>query len=347
MILEGAYQLPGRAAREAARLLVNESGEGVTLQRQDEQRYIPLADITVSAALGNIPLTLTFKDGARFVPDDDAAFRRWFYQRRSPGWVHRLERHKRGVALALLMTLLAVVAYVYVVLPWASSEIAMRIPTSVEQTLGEHTQTFLSQSGFKPSALPAERQRALQQLFRQVMPAEMREERTPLSLKLMAVPGAPNAFMLPDGTLVLSDSLVALAKNDDGLAAVMLHEMGHHAHRHPMRMLVRSSLVALTLMWMTGDVSGIGDTLLQSASFVNEMQFSRGMEREADAFAIAQMQRQGRSLAQMAAIYRALAQAPEREQADDWALPAWLSTHPAMQEQLDAVNEAMAQQPPQ
>ena len=87
----------------------------------------------------------------------------------------------------------------------------MRIPTSVEQTLGEHTQTFLSQSGFEPSALPAERQQALQQLFRQVMPAEMREERTPLSLKLMAVPGAPNAFMLPDGTLVLSDT-VAPAK---------------------------------------------------------------------------------------------------------------------------------------
>ena len=91
----------------------------------------------------------------------------------------------------------------------------MRIPTSVEQTLGEHADV-LSQSGFKPSALPAERQRALQQLFRQVMPAEMREERTPLSLKLMAVPGAPNAFMLPDGTLVLSDSLVALAKTTMG-----------------------------------------------------------------------------------------------------------------------------------
>ncbi len=150
MILEGAYQLPGRAAREAARLLVNESGEGVTLQRQDEQRYIPLTDITVSAALGNIPLTLTFKGGGRFVPDDDAAFRRWFYQRRSPGWVHRLERHKRGVALALLMTLLAVVAYVYVVLPWASSEIAMRIPTSVEQTLGKHTQTFWTRAASRP-----------------------------------------------------------------------------------------------------------------------------------------------------------------------------------------------------
>ncbi len=44
------------------------------------------------------------------------------------------------------------------------------------------------------------------------MPAEMRQERTPLSLKLMAALGAPNAFMLPDGTLVLSDSLVTLSK---------------------------------------------------------------------------------------------------------------------------------------
>lgn len=74
MILEGAYQLPGRAAREAARLLVNESGEGVTLQRQDEQRYIPLTDITVSAALGNIPLTLTFKGAGALCPTTTRPF---------------------------------------------------------------------------------------------------------------------------------------------------------------------------------------------------------------------------------------------------------------------------------
>ncbi|CAI0913083.1 M48 family metallopeptidase [Serratia entomophila] len=344
MILEGFYQPAGRAARETARLLLNESGEGVTLQRQSGQHYVPLAQISVSAPLGSIPLTLTFSDGGRFVPGDDAAFRQWFYRRRSPGWVHRLERHKRGVALALLMTLLAIPAYVYVLLPWASSEIAVRIPTTAEQKLGEHTLLLLRQSGFKPSALPAERQRAVRQLFERVMPADMRRERTPLTLQLMAAPGAPNAFMLPDGTLVLSDSLVALAADDDGLAAVMLHEMGHHAYRHPMRMLVRSSLVALTMMWMTGDVSGIGDTLLQSASFVHEMQFSRSMERDADAWAMAEMRRQGRSLAAMAQLYRALSQAPERNAEGSLALPAWLSTHPAMQERLDAVRAAMAEQ---
>ena len=37
----GRLSVAGAGAREAARLLVNESGEGVTLQRQDEQRYIP------------------------------------------------------------------------------------------------------------------------------------------------------------------------------------------------------------------------------------------------------------------------------------------------------------------
>lgn len=99
-----------------------------------------------------------------------ALFRKWLYQQRSPGVVHRLERHKSGVLLTLLITPLLILAYIYWLLPWASSEIALRIPTTAEQKLGEHSLEWLQQSGFKPSALPAERQEAIQQLFLQVMP---------------------------------------------------------------------------------------------------------------------------------------------------------------------------------
>ncbi|MDQ9128639.1 M48 family metallopeptidase [Serratia fonticola] len=339
MILEGHYQCPGRAAQQAARLLLNDMGDGVTLQYDGEHRYFSLAQITVSESLGRIPLTLTFPDGGRFVPADDASFRQWFYQRRSPGLVHRLERYKRGVLLTLLLTVLLTLAYVFLVLPWASSEIAMRIPTVAEQKLGKHTLDFLQTSGFKPSQLPAEKQQAIQKLFLQVMPEQMRQERTPLTLKLLAVPEVANAFMLPDGTLVITDDLAKLATNDDGLAAVMLHEMGHHAYRHPMRMVVRSSLVALTFMWMTGDVSGIGDTLLQSASFVHEMQFSRSVESEADDWAIAEMQRQGRSLLAMEDLYRALQQAASTSTVA-LEVPEWLSTHPEMQARLQAIEAA-------
>ncbi|MGL5385310.1 MAG: M48 family metallopeptidase [Serratia sp. (in: enterobacteria)] len=343
MILEGHYQCPGRAAQQVARLLLNEMGDGITLQYDGEHRYFSLPQITVSDSLGRIPLTLTFPDGSRFVPADDAPFRQWFYQRRSPGLVHRLERHKRGVILALLLTILLTLAYVYVGLPWASSVIAERIPTAAEQRLGKHTLDLLQKGGFEPSQLPAEKQQAVEKLFQQVMPEQMRHERTPLKLKLLAVPDVANAFMLTDGTLVITDDLVKLATHDDGLAAVMLHEMGHHAYRHPMRMVVRSSLVALTFMWMTGDVSGIGDTLLQSASFVHEMQFSRSVEREADDWAIAEMQRQGRSLLAMENTYRALQQAASTSTVAP-EMPEWLSTHPEMQARLQAIEAARSKE---
>lgn len=339
MILEGHYQCPGRAAQQAARLLLNEMGDGLTLQYDGEHRYFSLPQITVSDSLGRIPLTLTFPDGSRFVPADDAPFRQWYYQRRSPGLIHRLERVKRGVLLTLLLTIFLTLTYVFVVLPWASSEIAVRIPTTAEQRLGKHTLDFLQVSGFKPSQLPAEKQQEVGKLFLQVMPEQMRHERTPLKLKLLAVPEMANAFMLTDGTLVITDDLVKLASSDDGLAAVMLHEMGHHAYRHPMRMVVRSSLVALTFMWMTGDVSGIGDTLLQSASFMHEMQFSRSVEREADDWAIAEMRRQGRSLLAMEDIYRALQQAASDSTVAP-EMPEWLSTHPEMQARLQAIEAA-------
>lgn len=338
MIIEGYYQYPGSAAREAARLALSELDASLALEcdQRASQPFL-LEGIQISDALGSIPLTLTFPDGGRFTPGDDAAFRAWLARHRNPGLIHRLEKHKRGVLLTLLATVLVTFSYVFVLLPWLSATVAQHIPSVVEQRLGEHTLALLERADFKPSTLPVEQQQALQRLFEQVQPPTMRQERTPLRLRLMDAPIGPNAFMLADGTLIVSDDLVKLSRHADGLAAVMLHEMGHHAHRHPMRMLVRSSLVSLTFLWMTGDVSGVGDTLLQSAAFVNEMQFSRTMEQEADAWAIAEMQRQGRSLQAMQDIYRALMTAADKEHEGGRWLPDWLSSHPDMQQRLEAI----------
>ncbi|BES86499.1 peptidase M48 [Pectobacterium araliae] len=344
MNIEGHYQYPGLAARVAASLHLTDNGSTMALNTGSSNTTFSLEQVTVSDALGSIPLTLTFPDGGRFVPADDPDFRTWYSARRRPGLVHRLERHKRGVILTLFATILMVINYVYVVLPWASSALALRIPTVIEQQLGQNTLKLLRHSDFKPSKLPVEHQQAMQTLFQQVMPADMREDKTPLRLEIMAAPIGPNAFMLADGTLIISDDLVKLAKNDNELAAVMLHEMGHHAYRHPMRMVVRSSLMSLMFMWMTGDVSGVGDTVLQSAAFINEMQFSRDMEREADAWAIEKMQQQGRSLQSMQAMYQALLNHDRSgDDAEPLDLPDWLSTHPDMDERLRTIEREMNQ----
>ena len=342
MIIEGFYQPPGRAAREAARLFLGDD-QRLTLEMPPLSQAFSLSEIDISDALGSIPLFLTFPDGSRFVPTDDATFRHWLRSHRHPGWIYRLESHKRGVIFALLATCLMIFFYIYGLLPWASNVIAQRIPTAIEHNLGRHTLTLLSASDFRETALPQEKQAALQQLFQQIIPPSLRHDRTPVRLKLMDIPNVANAFMLTDGTLILSDKLVALSPGNDALAGVMLHEMGHHVYRHPMRMLVRSSLVSLTLLWMTGDVSGIGDTLLQTASLANELQFSRTMEREADDWAIIEMQQEGRSLTQMADIYRRLSADNQAEKTNEF-LPDWMSTHPAMQSRiLHIINAAQHQ----
>lgn len=338
MIIEGFYQPPGRAAREAARLFLADDPR-LTLEAENLNPTFSLSDVEISDALGTIPLFLTFPDGGRFVPASDSAFRHWLRQHRRPGWIYRMESHKRGLLLTLAATCVLVAFYIWGVLPWVSNVIAQRIPTAIEQNLGRHTLTLLRASDFRDSALPEDKQKALQQLFQHVIPPALRHDPTPVRLKLMNIPDVANAFMLADGTLVLSDKLVALSPGDDALAGVMLHEMGHHAYRHPMRMLVRSSLVSLTLLWMTGDVSGIGDTLLQTASLANELQFSRGMEREADDWAIAEMQREGRSLELMAEIYSRLSAEGQDEKIKGY-LPDWLSTHPAMPSRIQHIRDA-------
>ena len=337
MQLNGYYQYPGRAAREAARLTVNP--RHLVLECHEQQQIHLLSSVTVSDALGAIPLTLTFADGGRFVPADDQAFRQWWQQRHRPGLVHRLERHRRGVVLALLATVAAIAVYIWVILPAVSTALAYHIPAWAEKQLGQRTLSFLRSTGFSDGKLTAEQQQHVQQLFTRIIPAEMRKEETPLQLRIMHFDGGPNAFMLADGTLVLSDDLVRLAKSDDAIAAVMLHEIGHHLYRHPMRMLVRSSLVSLSYLWLTGDVNGIGDTLLQSAAFVDQMQFSRSMELEADQYAITQMQAEGRSLAAMAEIYKQLQKAG-KEASSGLEFPGWLSTHPDMPERINAIQKA-------
>lgn len=337
MQLNGFYQYPGRAAREAARLTLAE--QHLTLEQGSHRQLLMLKDVRVSDALGSIPLMLTFPDGGRFVPEDDALFRQWWQQRHRPGLVHRLEQHRRGVALTLLATLAAIAFYIFVILPAASRVLAQHIPSYVERQIGQQTFTLLQNTGFSAGRLTPGQQQHINHLFRDSIPLEMKDDPTPLRLKIMHFSGGPNAFMLADGSLLVSDELVQMAKSDDAIVAVMLHEMGHHQHRHVMRMLVRSSLVSLSYLWLTGDVSGIGDTLLQSAAFVDQLQFSRGMEREADDFAIAQMKAQGRSLAAMSEIYTQLEQSATRANSGV-NLPEWMSTHPDMPARIKAIQAA-------
>jgi Zn-dependent protease with chaperone function len=160
-------------------------------------------------------------------------------------------------------------------------------------------------------------------------------------------PVGANAMALPDGTIVVTDQLVALAAHDEQILAVLAHELGHINRRHGLRMLIQGSIVAFVVSWYIGDVSSVAagaPTLLLQA------RYSRGHEREADNYGAAMLKVNGISprrlaemLARLEAAHRSKAEKaadkePGTQAANKRRISDYLASHPATAERIEALN---------
>ena len=113
------------------------------------------------------------------------------------------------------------------------------------------------------------------------------------------------AFAAPSGFVFVSRGMVKLCKNEDDLAAVLAHEIGHVQHSHALEAISTSRITsALTIIASEGAQAAVGGsvgelTRLFEGSIDDITQklvnsgYARGQENEADAAAIKIMQRVG------------------------------------------------------
>jgi Zn-dependent protease with chaperone function len=144
-----------------------------------------------------------------------------------------------------------------------------------------------------------------------------------------------NALALPSGVVVVTDGLVALAKDTDDVVAVLAHEVGHLEGRHSMRAIVQSALVSGLIMLVVGDVSALAAAA--PAALLNA-RYSRDLEREADAYASDALRAIGvrpTRLADMLERMEAEHSKAGREGPTDAF--SYLSTHPTTEERLTAL----------
>ena len=94
--------------------------------------------------------------------------------------------------------------------------------------------------------------------------------------------GQPNAFALPGGYIFVTRSLVELCeRNQDEIAFILGHEMGHVIRGHAMDRIVTNSAIALGSRFipvrgaLTGLLNTVGIRLLESS-------YSQDLEMEAD-----------------------------------------------------------------
>lgn len=254
-------------------------------------------NIQVSDRVGNIPRTLRFPNGQLFETSEHRKLDKWLASvHQASSFLHKLESNWRFVLASVVG--LAIVLFVAVRwgIPAASEAIAGRLPEQVSATIGSGALEALDDNLFEPSTLPISRRDALTNSFNAVIPTDSIRAENPIAggiqYQLEFRHGGPlgaNAFALPNGTIVVTDELVALASNDDEILSVLLHEMGHVHKRHSLRMLISHSGLAMLSLAILGDVSAAGALVLALPSVLVESSYSRDLESEADDYALGRM----------------------------------------------------------
>jgi Zn-dependent protease with chaperone function len=138
-----------------------------------------------------------------------------------------------------------------------------------------------------------------------------------------------NAFVLPDGHIVLLDGLLNWL-DDDEVMAVLGHELGHVVHRHSMQSLMQSMGLAAVAGVVMGNFSSVAAT---TTAGLQGLAYRRDAEREADRFALEFLAAAGIDPVVMKRVWLKFMAAEKR----GGGMPAWTSSHPPTEERLRAL----------
>lgn len=142
----------------------------------------------------------------------------------------------------------------------------------------------------------------------------------------------PNAYALPGGKVGINTGLFSVAKNQDQLAAVVAHEIGHVVERHHDERITRQ-MGASGAVQLLGALAGdYGQLATQGGSMLAQTGFllpgSRAQESEADVVGQRMMAQAGFDPRAAVALWQNMIAAGGNRP------PQWLSTHPDPQSRI-------------
>lgn len=331
----------GQSTRRHAVVLDHENG-CLRVRGEGIVRVVALTDLRVSEPMGRAPRLVTFPDGAYCEVRDHAGFQALLEATGfQDHFVVRWQFNGRWILLSAVLCVAFLLAGYRWGLPVLSAQIAAGLPESVLASVSDQALASLDERVLQPSRLPASRQAEISARFSGLRSPVER----PLAHHVVfrAAKGFPaNAIALPSGTLVMTDDLVTLARNDSELMAVLAHELGHVEARHGMRQLIQSTVVGVLMAWFVGDVSSV---VAAAPAALLEAGYSREFEREADAFAARMLTENGISPRCLADLLQRLDGAANSERVANrrGAGGGYLSTHPATVARLEVLGGGACQ----
>ncbi|KAI1439259.1 peptidase family M48-domain-containing protein [Xylaria sp. CBS 124048] len=153
-------------------------------------------------------------------------------------------------------------------------------------------------------------------------------------------PRTANAFVLPGGKVFVYSGLIPIARTDDGMAAVLGHEIAHNLAEHVaerMSSQIGINILLYSLIFLTGGIAIMGTSYIGSA--VLNLIFSRPMDRrqesEADYIGLMMMAEACYDPQQALGFWERMKRLQKSEP------PEWMNTHPSNDNRIQKIQEWM------
>jgi Zn-dependent protease with chaperone function len=249
-----------------------------------------------------------------------------------------------GLAVAAVVS---VTLFVIWGLPAIATQVALRVPPSVEVRIGESVRPqILDMLGVdadapgsvcrQPAGLAA-----LQQITGPMLGAVPSEFQVKVDVINHPM---PNAFALPGGQVLIMRGLLDRARSAEAVAGVVAHELGHVHHRDGMRKLAESVGLSVVFGVVLGDFTGSTLAIAVAKGLV-DARYSREAERRADAYAVTLLGQLNRPASDLADALDDIT-AGEGGGASGGGLLTWWSSHPEIPERTAVLRSSPKQGTP-
>lgn len=283
---------------------------------------IALTEVHATSRLGAMRRRLDFPDGSSFETSDNDGVDHMLGRH---SLLHRLESSWRTVLVSVLVAALATAAFAVYGVPAMAGWLAHHTPASVARYTTQQTLATLDKIALKPSKTPLAVQKHYQALLAAVA-AGAPPSAGGYHLQFRDAPRiGPNAFALPDGTIIITDQMIPMVKSNDEIEGVFAHEISHVVHAHGLQRIYQASLVPATIAFVTGDASQIGHFAAILPGILLQAAYSRGFEQQADDDAGRQLRRMGKNPAALADLLERL---DKKMCGRGDCGPSWLGSHP-------------------
>ena len=334
--LKGYAYLSASSRRLVARIDVapHEGAIWVRVTAEDGQEIVraPLVDAKIDTALGRTARKLIFSDGTLFETYDHAGFA-------------ALDKDTRGARLYalehfgphLIAFTAACLVAAYILWRYGLDAIAALAVAATPQIVIEQIDVGTLQTidlvMAEESMLSTEEKTRAQSIYTRVKAALHEKESKGRNLELVfrAIPEVgPNAFALPGGTVVMTDELIQKFPDEDVIAGILGHEIGHVVGDHGLNRLYRSLGVYVLIALLVGDTGPMLEDILLEGNILLSLSHSRAQERAADEFGLTLSHRAGFDPAGLKVFFERLGS----DSSDDIQ---WMSTHPSHSNRVEAI----------